>query len=59
MFFLSDKTSGSRMLKKARSFKEDMKGFIKRRPSTSSSGSGKPRIQINGGRVGAKDDVSY
>lgn len=47
------------MLKKARSFKEDVKGLIKRRPSTSGShGPGKPRIQINGGRGDARDPVS-
>lgn len=46
------------MLKKARSFKEDFKGLIKRRPSTSGSSGGKPRIQVNGEHGRAKDDVS-
>ena len=31
---VSDKTSGSKMLKKARSFRDDLKVRIKRRPST-------------------------
>ncbi|KAL8600828.1 hypothetical protein ACOMHN_056486 [Nucella lapillus] len=32
--FVKDKTSGSKMLKKARSFRDDLKVRIKRRPST-------------------------
>ncbi|KAL4219471.1 Rap guanine nucleotide exchange factor 1 [Mactra antiquata] len=53
-----DKTSGSKMLKKARSFREDVKGFIKRRPSNSGSHGGtpgKPKIQVNGGRLEDRD----
>lgn len=48
------------MLKKARSFREDFKGLIKRRPSNSSTHglpAGKPKIQVNGGRVDDKDPV--
>ncbi|XP_052230046.1 rap guanine nucleotide exchange factor 1-like isoform X2 [Dreissena polymorpha] len=55
----TEKTSGSRMLKKVHSFKEDFKGLIKRRPSTSgthgSVGQGKPKIQINGDRACSND----
>ncbi|XP_060590659.1 rap guanine nucleotide exchange factor 1-like isoform X2 [Ruditapes philippinarum] len=53
-----EKTSGSKVLKKARSFREDFKGLIKRRPSNSSTHglpAGKPKIQVNGGRVDDKD----
>ncbi|XP_052788313.1 rap guanine nucleotide exchange factor 1-like isoform X2 [Mya arenaria] len=50
--------SGSRMLKKVHSFKEDVKGLIRRRPSNSSQHGGtpgKPKIQINGGRSDKSD----
>ena len=62
---ISEKTSGSKMLKKARSFREDIKVLIKRRPSSSSQhgsspGSGKPKIHVTrAGSLGdGHDDVS-
>ena len=65
MLIISEKTSGSKMLKKARSFREDIKVLIKRRPSSSSQhgqspGTGKPKIQVTrAGSLGdGHDDVS-
>lgn len=35
--FISEKTSGSKMLKKAKSFRDDVKNKLKRRPSSSAA----------------------
>ena len=61
---ISEKTSSSKMLKKARSFREDFKVLIKRRPSSSSQhgspAGSKPKIQVTrAGSLGdGHDDVS-